>query len=214
MGINGEWDEIWGSRHGGKWSEWNTDGEEGKQREGVRMKTGLGPQRCWEERRWQRNGWFCSDSYFSSCVFWLRSAGPAHLRGRRFMHIIQGRITSAPSRRKKENLNEYGDVFFSSVVTLNCWRCFRVTSQPCLALPNDVVVVCVHQRWVAAQRLAPLLHKSEPGGQMFLEEATKRLVYWAQRTGRGARGLHICPLLLDINIDQMSGSFGKTGKFN
>lgn len=74
------------------------------------------------------------------------------------------------------------------------------------------LVVCVHQRWVAAQRLAPLLHKSEPGGQMFSEEATKLLVYWAQGTGRGARGLHVCPLLLDINIDQMSGSFGKNFK--
>lgn len=40
MGINGEWDEIWGSRHGTKRPEWNRDEEEGTEREGMRMKTG------------------------------------------------------------------------------------------------------------------------------------------------------------------------------
>lgn len=51
MGINGEWDEIWGSRHGTNWSEWNTDGEEGEEREGMRMKTGEVERREGDRKR-------------------------------------------------------------------------------------------------------------------------------------------------------------------
>lgn len=33
------------------WSEWNTDGEEGKEREGMRMKTGEGERREGDRKR-------------------------------------------------------------------------------------------------------------------------------------------------------------------
>lgn len=82
-------------------------------------------------------------AFFLVCVL-------AHLWGHHFMHIIQGRITSAPNRKKKSEW--IWRCVFSSVITLNCWRCFGITAQSFLALPKDVVEICVHQRWVAAQR--------------------------------------------------------------
>lgn len=113
MGINGEWDEIWGSRHGTKWSEWNTDGEEGKERESMRMKTGEVEGRG---EKVTEKGWFATDC-FSSCVFWLRSAGPAPLSA----WFIK--------EKKQKKPSEWILRFLKSVIALNCWSCLGVSGQ-------------------------------------------------------------------------------------
>lgn len=152
-----------GMRYGGHGMERN--GQSGTQME---RRAERGKVWGWRQERWRgekvtEKGWFHTDCFFS-CVFWLRSAGLAHLSGRRFLHIIQGWITSAWFIKEKKKSKWILRFFFKSIIALNCWSCFRASGQSYRSWPSvcgcTEMISSPPHSWVRRSDVARRGHKT------------------------------------------------------